>query len=100
MERLTERFENGQVGVAGCGKIANTATNTAKTQKNVARYSTKFTRSWRLMRMPRNRKKFYDSQSVKIHRCIPSSIVVEITKAIGLECVLEDFARILQFRGL
>ena len=50
------------------------------------------------MRMPRNREKFYDSQSVKIHRCIPSSIVVEITKAIGLECVLEDFARIAMIR--
>lgn len=33
MERLTERFENGQVGVAGCGKTVSTITSFAKTQE-------------------------------------------------------------------
>ena len=32
---------------------------------------------------------------MKIHQCILLSIVVEKTKVIGLECVLEDFARIV-----
>ena len=45
-------------------------------------------------RMPRNRDCFCGYQSVKMHQCIPSSIVAEKTKVIGLECVLEDFARI------
>lgn len=31
-------------------------------------------------------------------RVIPSSIVAEKTKVIGLECVLEDFARIAVIR--
>ena len=37
-------------------------------------------------------------QSVKMHQCIPSSIVAGKTKVIGLECVLEDFARIVVIR--
>lgn len=50
------------------------------------------------MRMPRSRDYFCGCQSVKMHQCIPSSIVAEKTKVIGLECVLEDFARIVVIR--
>ena len=50
------------------------------------------------MKMPRNRDYFCGCQSVKMHQCIPSSIVAEKTKVIGLECVLEDFARIVVIR--
>ena len=41
---------------------------------------------------------FCGCQSVKMHQCIPSSIVAGKTKVIGLECVLEDFARIVVIR--
>ena len=51
-----------------------------------------------LLRMPRDRDCFCGCQSVKIHQCILSSIVVEKTKIICLECVLEDFARIVVIR--
>lgn len=43
------------------------------------------------MRMPKSRDYFCGCQSVKMHQCIPSSIVAEKTKVIGLECVLEGF---------
>lgn len=43
---------------------------------------------------PRSRDYFCGYQSVKTRQCIPSSIVVETSKAIGLECVLEDYVRV------